>query len=91
MNDVSKSILEAEHIKKTLGIDDYEQFLEYKNNAVVGMMQFGDNFIKSLGVTLSHADVYQTVKIMRSFYFEVDENAMLYKILKAKQEGNENK
>lgn len=78
-------IQEQNHISDLCGMVSYQHFLEYKENAIQGLMTFGDSFLEALGIALSEANDRNSVKIIRTWRNECSVHEMLWKMDAAKQ------
>lgn len=78
-----------ERVVVALGMIDYEHFQAFKNNASAGLQLFGDYFLASVGIALSHASDTDAVKIIRVWQSECVTHEMMFKIYKARQKAAE--
>ena len=69
---------------QSLGFIDYHHYLEFRSNAINGMSQFGDSFVKALANALYCADEQRSVKIINVFRNECTTHEIIYKMWKAK-------
>ena len=80
-----EALEEKKWVVRTLDMNDYDHYLEYKEHAINGMMIFGDKFVEALGIALSEADDRQSVKIIHAFRNECSTHEMLHRMHVAKQ------
>ena len=85
--DLTEDQEEEYKVLHAVGYMSVAHFLEHKLNAQNGLLLFGDDFQKSLGTALLHADRANAIKIMRVWAKECEEYAMLKKIWIAKQKA----
>jgi hypothetical protein len=71
---------EQKHISDLSGMIDYAHFCEYKENAINGLMLFGNKFQEALGMALDEAEDRDAVKIIRTWKNECSVHEMLYRM-----------
>jgi len=81
--------MKPEEVVSALGFINYEHFAEFKKNTVMGMIAFGDPFLRCLGEALLIAEDRDAVKIINLFRNECSVHEMLYKMHLAKKSATE--
>lgn len=79
--------LEEAHKLQRAGYMSLQHYQDCKATISQGMLMFGDSFLKSLGQALFHAEVDDSLKILRYWGQVCDQHALLYKMFKAKQDA----
>jgi len=82
--ELQEMIEEKRFVIDTLGMIDFQHYLRFKVNAAQGMMEFGDQFFRSLGETLAIAPTKQSVRIIRVWQQDCVQFEMLHKMQVAK-------
>lgn len=78
-------IEEKNWIVRTLNMNDFDHYLEYKEHAINGMMIFGNKFVEALGMALAEADDREAVKLIHTFKNECSTHEMLHRMHVAKE------
>lgn len=78
---------EKKWVVRTLHLNDYDHYLEYKEHAINGMMIFGNKFVEALGMALAEADDREAVKLIHTFKNECSTHAMLHRMHVAKEKA----
>lgn len=73
-------------IKSVLNMD-LDAFHRYKINATEGLIKFGNEFQRLLGMALSYAPIKDAVRILHSWQRECGEHEMMYRIWWAKDQA----
>lgn len=85
--DLEQIFIEHDILATLCGFKNGEEMENYKVDASLGMIKFGDSFTQYLGHALAHADSRNTSKIIISFRAICDEHRELY--IKFDKERNE--
>lgn len=85
--DIDEMMEEYHRVVTTLGFITIEAYEDFKYHAVEGLIRFGGSFASNLGRALAHADVPNSIKLIRLFHSLMDEHAMLHKIFIAKRDA----
>ena len=85
--DIDDLLAEQKHVADSLGMVNFDHFLEFRVDAAYGLCKFGSEFEVCLGSTLLAADIKDSVKIIRVWQSICYEYSMLYKIHKAREDA----
>jgi hypothetical protein len=73
------------------GFMNLKHYEEHKEHASTGLIKFGDGFEIALGIALQHAQMDDSLKILRYWNHRCEQYAILHKIYLAKEKiRNEN-
>ncbi len=91
-HDVDMETIEIslEHASKLqrMGFMDIWHYETFKSNAAVGLLKFGDKFLKALGAALMEANMDDSIRILRYWGQECQQHSILYKMYLAKEQAN---
>ena len=79
--------LEEAHKLQRFGFMSMRHYQEYKDDVVNGLMMFGDEFLKALGGALFHARTDDSLRIMRYWRQDCEQNALLWQCYQAKRKA----
>jgi hypothetical protein len=77
----------VENIVRKAGFMSYPHYVEHRNHVMNGMIRLGSTFTIALGVALSHAELDDSLKIMRYWNQLCEQHAILYKMMVAKEKA----
>lgn len=83
------SIEKKKLIAELAGVIDYDHFLDFKKKAILGMHQFGNEFVKTLSWALGVANDEDSVRIIRIWSNEIAQCEMMQRIYEAKKKAEE--
>ena len=83
------SIEKKKLIAELVGVIDYDHYIDFKRKAIMGMHNFGDEFIKTLSWALSAASDDDSVKIMRIWSNQIGQCEMMQRISEAKRKAEQ--
>jgi hypothetical protein len=84
VEEVEEIIEEQRHVIDSLGFIDFAHFLQFKVCAVAGMLNYGNDFERTLGKLLHLANVKDSVRIIHAWRNTCMQYEMAYKIEMAK-------
>jgi len=76
--------LEEAHKLQRAGFTTLQHYQQHKSAVVHGLIMFGDEFLGALGAALDKAPAADSIKIMRYWHQDCEQNALLYKMYQAK-------
>lgn len=86
--EINQELMNLEFVKSQ-GFMNMEHFVEHKTHVRKGLQAFGDEFARSLGLTLFYADLSNSMRILSLWRNLCEQHAILWRAAEAKRRALE--
>lgn len=87
LEEQAEALLREAQLVQNLGFISMESFARFREEAVFGLMRFGDEFLNGIGVALKFADLKDAARLVQIWRNEISQHQMLEQIFQAQQKA----